>query len=83
VLLAFLIAVSFVVGRQHKEGSGTGFLPHRTTHSAHPGGLKALYEALPQLGHPVARYLDPSFSQFLSKSRPISIPRHSPYMLPK
>ncbi|MCE5315539.1 MAG: DUF4350 domain-containing protein [Armatimonadota bacterium] len=54
-LLAFLIVAAIFSKGQQEASSDIEIFPKRTTYSARPGGVKALYETLRALDYPVRR----------------------------
>ncbi len=59
VLFLFLVGVTCLGGRSADPGGSMELLPRRTSYSARPGGLKALYDTLGEAGYPVSRHLQP------------------------
>ncbi len=57
LLLVLVIILGIVLGNHQSADQGPEVIPVRTTYSARPGGLRALYETLESLGYPVKRNL--------------------------
>lgn len=58
-LLLFLILITVFAAGRHDSGTGIELIPRRTTYSARPGGVRALYDTLDKLGYRVSRRLEP------------------------
>jgi len=58
-LFLFLVVITIFAAGKRDGGTGIDLIPRRTTYSARPGGLRALYETLDKLGYRVSRRLEP------------------------
>jgi hypothetical protein len=63
--LLMLLLAALLRGGEAQEAAGGGVMPRRTTFSSAPGGLKALYLALDELGYAVQRLRSPLTRQGL------------------
>lgn len=59
LLVLFTLVVGYFVGRDQGGGGEFEMLPHRTTYSSKPAGLKGLYDTLHKLDYRVVRHLEP------------------------
>ncbi|MCE5200321.1 MAG: DUF4350 domain-containing protein [Armatimonadota bacterium] len=57
-LLFILVIAGMIAGNRRPGNSEIEYYPRRTTFSARPGGLKALYETLRRLDYPVQKRMD-------------------------
>lgn len=59
VLLGFMIIIAFYTSSSQKYKEGLEIFPKRSTYSAKPAGMRALFDTLDRMGYRVIRHLAP------------------------